>query len=185
MKTTSPLTPDDPYAIWSVGCLQHTLACMSDSTEHHWGPPQWRRHLPAVLSGQKTLQHDQAWYRCLWKKHSSGEKENIFHNKLDTHRIRGWKAVSAAGLHGWGSPINSVSSTDTGMSCYVARGHCTALPAIPEPIPWHTMAAYRMMCSRSSSITSVCKPIIVSTLYIIYHVQHIICLTYHITSHSI
>ena len=54
-------------------------------------------------------------YRCLWKKHSSGEWYTLEY-KLSERQIRGWIAVSAAGLQGKGSLKRSVCFTDTGKA---------------------------------------------------------------------
>ena len=48
------------------------------------------------------------------QKHSSGE-ENPVEDRLSEHRIGGWRAVSAAGLHGRGSHKRNVFFTDTGI----------------------------------------------------------------------
>ena len=48
-------------------------------------------------------------YRRLRKKHTSGD-EDVWEDKLSGHRIRGWRAVSAAGLQGKGLPERSVFS---------------------------------------------------------------------------
>ena len=49
------------------------------------------------------------------RKHSSGE-ENRWKDRLSERQIRGWRAVSAAGLHGQGScKRNVVLFTDTGV----------------------------------------------------------------------
>ena len=49
------------------------------------------------------------------KKHSFGE-ESPRENRLSEHQIRGWRAVSAAELHGKASPKRNVSFTDTGTT---------------------------------------------------------------------
>ena len=47
-------------------------------------------------------------YRCLCQRHSSGEK-HMWEDKLSERQIRGWGAVSAAGLQGKGSRKSSFS----------------------------------------------------------------------------
>ena len=48
------------------------------------------------------------------KKHSS-KVETHWECQLEKHQIRGWRAVSAAGLHGKGLRKRKMSFTDTGM----------------------------------------------------------------------
>ena len=51
-------------------------------------------------------------------KHSSGE-EDPRENQLAKHQIRGWRAVSAAGLQGKGCHKRSVYFTGTGVISFI------------------------------------------------------------------
>ena len=62
----------------------------------HWLPDFWQR---LSREQHEQEQHGNLTRRCLWNKHSSGE-EGMWANQLSKHQIRGWRAVSAAGLQG-------------------------------------------------------------------------------------
>ena len=55
------------------------------------------------------------YYRCLWKKHSSGEEEPL-EDMFSEHHIWGWNAGSAAGLLGQGSSKRCLFQTPVSSS---------------------------------------------------------------------
>ena len=68
--------------------------------------------------------------RCLWKKHSSGEKY-IWEDKLSEHQIRGRKEMLATGLHGQGSHERSALFADAGVLTWLALPLPPLYPTCP------------------------------------------------------
>ena len=65
------------------------------------------------------------------KRHASGEEENTREDKLSEHKIRGRRAMFAAGLYGRGSRKRSDFFTDTGMTPFVLSRPTTVTAAPP------------------------------------------------------
>ena len=78
-------------------------------------------------------------YRCVGEKHSSGE-EQPWEEKPSECQISGWRAVSASGLQGRGSPKRSVSFADAGIIPQPRAPADLCTPNLPTMIAWLKLA---------------------------------------------
>ena len=95
-------------------------------------------------------------YRCLWKEHSFGE-EDPWADKPSECQIGGWRAVSAAGLQGKGSPKKNTFFKDTGMSSK------------------HTHQKYYVYALNSHINIIIANLLCASTCLPLRHHEHIMC----------